>query len=488
MVRKQSGNLLLGVVIIILLVAIGLPPILQWIWQESKMTVKSAKSMRSLTLAEQCQEDLLDRMNKDLVFWNSCLNGNVPAGYRNDVVTTDVSGGTYKINLATGPEPGQVTAWVSARFATEGATLKAVFSQRYVEQPVEAPGTWWWDDIPAATPYIHWGPLRGDHWAMASVTHLARHYPRLITWGRLGWPVPVDNNPAAPNTDGLSWWAFDASANPFISGGPLIDTGYYREKAMNSQIPLVTSAGNGFLRSGLGAIPDDSAVASPPGSGYFKISENSPDQGPWEVDALNWGALIKTRIHFLRDVAGLPGYEFRSSTSVIYIIDDHGDHAGMPANTDAQVMFHEKTFIEAEAIILDGLMGKLIGAGAGVLGATIPTRANLEYQHPNGQAVWTAGSPSMSSVWSSPTRCCYPLNNVMIHAYLYSTHRIEGLTNGVDSPVIYGALNTAPGASPQAPWVRSSPMSVYYDEDLALRQVHRSTIVRRTLEIQTPSW
>jgi hypothetical protein len=95
--------------------------------------------------------------------------------------------------------------------------------------------------------------------------------------------------------------------------------------------------------------------------------------------------------------------------------------------------------------------------------ATIPREANLEYQHPTAQPIWTAqvnGQPSMAQVWSEADRCCYPIDNVS-----FSGHISGEVCLDANAPIVlHGAFSGDCGF-----WGTDS--SIYFDERATIHQL-----------------
>jgi hypothetical protein len=111
------------------------------------------------------------------------------------------------------------------------------------------------------------------------------------------------------------------------------------------------------------------------------------------------------------------GYEFRNSTSVIFI-------SGVDTGQWVYVYFGTGAFLDIEALVISrgyktycNVLTR--GPGGGTVTMAIPEGADAEYVSAAGAAVWSAGGPSsMASAYANPGHCCYTINGVSFRGLL----------------------------------------------------------------------
>jgi hypothetical protein len=205
------------------------------------------------------------------------------------------------------------------------------------------------------------------------------YYPR--KYAKQGIEARDTNDNTPPNTDGQEWWSFQDLGDP-----PQIDLAYYKAKAKASQIP--TDANGGMIRKATGS---NAAVADPPGSGYFKASDN--------------GAKIRF----------FGSYDFRNSTSVIYV-----EGAGMD--------FSGSSFLDVEGALAEGSID--FNAGSTVYIATVPANAAEEYKKQKLEV------PGYTYPGEGSADGTYTITDCGMHGFLYCGGT---LTNSGGGSTIVGA-------------------------------------------------
>jgi hypothetical protein len=204
-------------------------------------------------------------------------------------------------------------------------------------------------------------------------------------------------------------------------------------------------------------------VADPPGSGYFLATVNR-----------HAGDLNSTHLRF-ETLGGSPGYVLDDPSTVIML--DGGrtqqSYGSMVDDTTLEVVLGSGTFLNVEAVVADRI--RLQGPGSGVVSATVPARADLEYQTAAGNVVWTGGVPSMASVFAAPDRCCYNVNNVLLHGMGIGTAVVNG------SAVVVGSVDNVNFVE------SNSTLDLYFDEDRAA-QVPFAIPTPLDIEFTAASW
>lgn len=396
---------------LLLVVMTFFPLVIQLLQSESKQSVNNLKSALAFQVAESAVVKGVAKLSENRSNWLNAAAGIPIDGYRDDRVYADLNGGSYKVAFSVGSTPGTVLVVgkgrddstkevrvIEAEYAPYAPDTALIFNKGF-------------NGSDGVTDFIeaHWGAVRSYG---NSNYPLGKAMPRLYSTGS----TKRDADPTLPNTNNVDNWSFQTD----MGAAPFPDLAYYKTKAINSYVPLTTATGE--IRQVAGFMP---LVRNPFNSGYFQ-------------DSLNVGSSI-----IFDKQAALPEglgnlYEYRSSTSVIYI------EAG---NTSPWVTF-QRAFFDVEAVIVaKGVIGLSNSAVPfKVFGATIPATAQGHYM---GTTVWKAGFPTASSVWATdfaaafalPNHCCYNISNVQIHGYFYSYKHDWGNSSKVVGVVQSGSVS-----------------------------------------------
>lgn len=408
--KNNRGNMLGLFVGLLLVVMMFFPLIIQMLQSESKQSVNSLKSALAFQLAESAVVKGVAKLAENRSNWIAAAAGTPIDGYRDDRVYSDLSGGSYKVAFYVGSTPGTVLVVGKGR---DGSTKEVRVIE--AEYAPFAPDTALifnkgFNGSDGVTDFIeaHWGAVRSYG---NSNYPLGKAFPRLYSTGS----TKRDADPTLPNTNNVDNWSFQTD----MGAAPFPDLSYYKAKAINSTVPTTSTTGE-IRRSDLAAV-----VRNPQLSGYFQVS-------------LNPGKQI-----FFDKLSALPEglgnhYEYRSSTSVIYIESD---------DMNPTVTF-QRAFLDVEAVIVaKGVMGLSNSAVTyKVFGATIPGTAQGHYV---GTTVWKPAFPTAASVWATDfaatfaqaNHCCYNIPNVQIHGYFYSYRHDWGNGGKVVGVVHSGAVN-----------------------------------------------
>jgi Tfp pilus assembly protein PilX len=411
----DSGQVLVGAITALLIIAIFMPLIVKYVQQESRWAIKQRQTTNAFHLAEAGIDRGIWKLTESDQNWEDAKSGVAIAGYADDVEYADMSGGKYKIKFSSGPDDTKVTIIAKGRDSTtnEMRAIEAVYTKAAIQAGLNVEGGLQYKP----NLHVHWGPV-------VTYTSIDQspsdYYPRKFSKGQIvGRDTVNDSN----NTDNVEYWAF----YPDLGDAPEVDLDYYKSVAQKSQIPLTTNSPKGRLEKNSGG--NNLAVATPTGSGYFLASQNS-----------------NSGLRFEKDGGGANYYEFKNSTSVIYIDNDTGG----AIITDLQ---NGGAFVQLAALILAGNNHNLdINAQEGVVGATVPAAAGEEYMH-----------SSLSSYnWPGKTapgagNCCYTLSSLAAHGFVY----VGGNVNNAGSNTqILGVLDVIGDVS-------VNTLYVYYDKEVA---------------------
>ena len=413
--KNSRGSMIVGAIAALLIIGLMLPVIVQYVQNEAKWSTKQKQTATAFHLAEAAVDRGLWKITESDQNWEDAVAGTPIASYSNDYTYTDVDGGSYKIQLSSGPLSGQVTIVGKGRddSTREERAVQAIYTKSLFDAGMQVEGGLSYK--PGLE--IHWGPVV----TYSSINQAPGDYfPRKYSKGQIvGRDTVNDSN----NTDDTEYWAFQS-----LGDAPSIDLAYYKTQAENSSIPTSIASPVGKIVKNTGA-KNVLAQANPVGSGFFKASENS-----------NAGLLFKKGTG-----AGPKYYEFRNSTSVIYIDNDTGG----AITSDLQ---NGGSFLQVEALILAGSSHHMdINADIGVMGATIPASAQDHYQHATAVPTWTADFAGIGA-----GNCCYNLSSVAVHGFVYVGGNVA---NAGANTEIVGALDILGTSS-------VNTLKIYYDEDV----------------------
>lgn len=201
--RGNRGTILVGILALLVIIAISVPLIVRLMNQEAKSSVQQRKSSRVLSLAESAV---------DRGFWkikNSPLNftqfaASLPiGGYNFDTVYQDVSGGTYRIKIATGPGARELTITGEARDVSQGESraIQGVFRSQPVPAALLSAGALTLSD----NQDVFWGPIMSPWNIQLNGAAANLYHPRKLA-GQVVSPRDANGiNP--PNTDNKEWWS-----------------------------------------------------------------------------------------------------------------------------------------------------------------------------------------------------------------------------------------------------------------------------------------
>lgn len=405
--RPAKGNILILAMAGVILLAIISPYLIRLLTLDSAQNVRSRLSSRAFQLAEAGRARAESKLQENSSIFMAVSSGTVVVGYNDDREFSDVEGGVYKIKMSSGPGEGEVTVVAKGKDASskEIRVIQAVYDRRPpVMGPTFAESQTYW----LASNYAHWGP----HVAYNFMSVESRHYPRKFCRGLIQSPFGGAMNPA----DGIEFWPNEESLGNKM---PQVDLGYYKTKALNSTVPLLDPVNGGSLTLSDGVT---APTAVPAGSGYFPQ---------------NLGASLG----YLWGVNGK--YEFRSSTSVIYM--------DSPNN-----IWFMNSFLEVEALVCTGGSYIHFGSPYKIFSATIPASAPDDYKStvlPSANSYWTT---NFAATYGNPGHCCYNIPKTSFHGLLVldGGSRYEGTVGSAMVGMILGT-NTIKA---------NSNSTIYYDD------------------------
>ncbi len=225
--RDEKGQLLVGVIVMLLALAIIVPALVSYIQHEAQWSVKQSHNVTAFQLAEAAIEKGFKKVSESTTTWAAIQNGTLPAGYVFDTPSnpyTDLSGGTYAINLSSGPQQQEVTIVGVGRDAAkkEVRAIKAVYSNAPMGNiAIRGQST---ITISGANVQVEWGSVVSNN----TINTNNRNHPQFWSSGLIS---PQDaNGSAPPNCDSPNCWQWHSFSNN-IPSPPGIDFEYYKSSA-----------------------------------------------------------------------------------------------------------------------------------------------------------------------------------------------------------------------------------------------------------------
>ena len=336
--NNEKGQAIVIVIVILIVFTILISLNTIFVINESNWTIKEKRSISAFNLAEAGVDRAYWKLTERSIYWENLKNGTPIPGYNFDTVYSDIPStvnplGYYTICIASSPpstsegEDVKITCIAKDKGDKEIRAIEVIYTKtKGIQSATVVGGKQEWKE----GFWVHWGPAVSYNIIDLQDDQDDIYWPRRFSVTSI---KPWDENPAPPNeypftnpADQKCGYAYYELPTP-----PEIDFDYYKDKAKKSWVPM----------------PEGSAKnADPTGSGYF------PNAGE-----------IKFQ-----------GYDFRSSTSVIYI-----EQAKVMLN-DEEDEENDNTFIRVEALL--AIKGNMHIHSDGIDNYTVsvPTTAWKEYQ------------------------------------------------------------------------------------------------------------
>lgn len=204
----RRGQVLAGVVMLMLVLLIIVPAMVAWVQQDNRSSVKDRKSTNAFNIAEAGLDRAYWKLKSSTSTWANARAGISLAGYAFDEAYTDVSGGVYRISITSGPLADQVTVISEGRDlqGKEKRALQALFTNMTIPGAIISGA----GINSSGSSISHWGPILAMNDITLSGTAALRYYPRKLSKqavvGTVGNPRDT-NGVTPPNTDNLEWWS-----------------------------------------------------------------------------------------------------------------------------------------------------------------------------------------------------------------------------------------------------------------------------------------
>jgi Tfp pilus assembly protein PilX len=128
--KKSKGQLLVGAMILLAVLAIIIPVMVMYVQNEAKWSVKQGQSTNAFQLAEGALDRGFQKVIESTQSWKNIQAGQALPGMNFDTSFADLDGGTYAVSVTSGPENGEVTivGVGKDKMGREVRSLKAVYA------------------------------------------------------------------------------------------------------------------------------------------------------------------------------------------------------------------------------------------------------------------------------------------------------------------------------------------------------------------------
>lgn len=133
--RGRSGQLLVGVIVIMLLIMIIVPALVSYVQNETRWSMKQDRNSVAFQLAEAAIDRGFRKVSESTTTWAALMEGTIPTGFLYNTSFTDLglTGGYYTVAISSGPETNQCRIIGIGKFApnsgrSETRSLEAIYS------------------------------------------------------------------------------------------------------------------------------------------------------------------------------------------------------------------------------------------------------------------------------------------------------------------------------------------------------------------------
>ncbi len=223
--KSEDGQILVGVIIVMLMLAIIVPVMVTYVQNEARWGLKQSRSMTAYQIAEAGVDRGMRRISESTVTWYNGQDGTFPSGYLFNQTYTDLTGGCYAVSISSGPEMEQVTiiAVSSETSKKEGRAIQAIYANAPLGDTAVRGNTG--VTVSGSNTMVEWGAIITPK----NVTMNGRTSPQILSSGA----IDLDTNGSSPpNCDELcvQWHSYE----PNIPPDPGIDPSYFYNAAIDS--------------------------------------------------------------------------------------------------------------------------------------------------------------------------------------------------------------------------------------------------------------
>ncbi len=217
MKRTRDGQIIIGAIVLLVVLAILVPSIITYVQNEGRWTQKEERTTMAFQLAEAGVERGFQQVIQSTTVWASLQAGGTIANYNFDQKYSDLPGGTYEVRVlkGVGTQTVAITGVGRDNAQKELRAITAIYANSASNAAIYAEGGL----TLTSNPSVEWGPV----FSPASITSTQAH-PRFYSSGS----ISLDSNGATPpNTDNIQWWSY----YPNLPPAPQIDLQSYLSSA-----------------------------------------------------------------------------------------------------------------------------------------------------------------------------------------------------------------------------------------------------------------
>jgi len=229
--RFHKGNVLVTVLLIIAAFGLMIPAIVNYVKNEARWSVKERKQTEAFHLAEAAHDRGYWKLCESTNNWSTVTSGSSIVGYCNDVVYSDVSGGSYKIDIyRISASSVGILATAKDSASKEFRAIRSIYSKSSIVAAVQAPSV-----SSSGNCMTWWGPI----YSMGNIDLGSgasnKYYPRKMARGSIlanGSLPDRDTAPGTPDIDPSGeWWSYNSYPVPDV---PTVDIAYYKAQAITA--------------------------------------------------------------------------------------------------------------------------------------------------------------------------------------------------------------------------------------------------------------
>ena len=219
--RTQRGQILVGVIVLLLVLAILVPAMVVYVQNEARWSTKQQQNTNAFQLAEAAVDRGYQKVTESTSTWASIQGGTPSTGYNFDIAYTDLPGGSYAISITSGPGSRAVTIIGVGRdkYQKETRALQVVYANSPMSGSAIRAGSG--VAITGSNVQVEFGSTIAN----AAIATNSRNHPQFYSAAAV---TPQDSNGSAlPNTDSVQWWSYYSNLPPT----PYIDFDFYKSSA-----------------------------------------------------------------------------------------------------------------------------------------------------------------------------------------------------------------------------------------------------------------
>ncbi|OGS12691.1 MAG: hypothetical protein A2234_03045 [Elusimicrobia bacterium RIFOXYA2_FULL_58_8] len=224
--RKRHGQLLVGAILLVAVLAIIIPVMVMYVQNEAKWSVKQGQNTNAFQLAEGAVDRGYQKVIESTQTWKQIQDGQAIPCMSFNCSFTDLSGGTYAVSVTSGPNSGEVTIVGVGRdkMNKEVRALRAVYANQILNNiSIQADNG---VSMNGNNIQVEWGAVSSPK----TISILSKTYPSY--WSAAS--IDKDTNGSTPqNCDSPDcwWWHSYYTALPPT---PTVDFAAYKSSAIAS--------------------------------------------------------------------------------------------------------------------------------------------------------------------------------------------------------------------------------------------------------------